>query len=328
MKTNHFFASANTSKGFINFFDYINTTENSYRYVIKGSSGCGKSTLMKKIASNFKDISDIEYFYCSSDPSSLDGVRLVNFDISIVDGTSPHVNEAKIPSVCDEIINLGEYINRDVIFYKEKISKILAEKSKNYTIIYSLLSSVGALDNAQRINYEKFEDITYQKQILDNCSTAYKASKIRKLFLHALEVDKIIDLSEVNNFKKIILPLNKFEFALTISAVKDKILKKGNDLTLFYDLFSPSDIIAFCINGKNLYTFDKEKKLNEECLEIENLKKDVLKIASNVLGNTRKLHFELEKIYSEFIDFNGLDNAYVKIKSDIEKRINKIKNFN
>ena len=82
------------------------------------------------------------------------------------------------------------------------------------------------------------------------------------------------------------------------------------------------------INLVDCANITKELRIIKTKEEIENIKKDVLKIASKVLRNTRKLHFELEKIYSEFIDFNGLDNAYVKIKSDIEKRINKIKNFN
>ena len=79
MKTHKYLASANTSLGFKNCFNSINTTKNAFTYILKGGPGTGKSTLMKKIGKYFEDKGlFVEYFYCSSDANSLDGVRIKN----------------------------------------------------------------------------------------------------------------------------------------------------------------------------------------------------------------------------------------------------------
>jgi len=127
MNEKHFFASANTYKGFINYFESIG---GKFTYILKGTSGSGKSTLLKQIAKHFADKGEaVEYFHCSFDPESLDGIRLVGRDISIIDGTNPHPMESKKDGN-DEIVNLVEYIEIKTEDHL-KIGK-LEKKKKNY----------------------------------------------------------------------------------------------------------------------------------------------------------------------------------------------------
>ena len=326
----HYFASANSSTGFINYFDYINTTKNCYRYIIKGSSGCGKSTLMKKIAEHFLSLGySLEYFYCSSDPSSLDGIRIVDFDISIVDGTSPHATEATAPSVLDEIVNLGEFISNNAIFNKDKILDIISKKKNNYSSIYSLLSAIGKIDETIRKPYENYTNFEIEKWILNNCAYNHKKiAKIRKLFLSALDTNGINDLTIKNEFKTILLPLNKYEFSVVVDKLINNIIGKGNDLTLFYDIFSPENCVGYLLNDKIYYTFDNNKILSDKEKDLEEIINLILKNCSITLSETRNYHFELEKLYSDFIDYKALDKTFKSLKNNIEKRIDKIKNFN
>ena len=75
-KNNGYFAAANTRGGFVSFFDKIFSEDECGRtYILKGGPGVGKSTFMKKLAKLSEDKGyTCEYFYCSSDPSSLDGI--------------------------------------------------------------------------------------------------------------------------------------------------------------------------------------------------------------------------------------------------------------
>jgi len=330
MKTRHYFASANTNDNFINFFDYVlDNSIQSFRYVIKGSSGCGKSTLMKKIAKHFLEQGcNIEYFYCSSDPSSLDGIRIIPHNVCIVDGTSPHATEAKIPGVTDKIINLGEFIDDNVANNAKIIKEILKEKSNNYSKIYLYLQSIGCLDKIVRNNYLNYSSDDISNCILSNCASSFKKGNLRKLFINALDKDGLTDLTEKNNFTKFYLPVNKYEFSEIVEKVYNKILDKGNDITLFYDIFSSKKLIGLLVNDKNYYTFTKEIPLDINEQEIKNKMDDLIGMASKTLFQTRNLHFELEKQYSDFINFDGLNDAYDKIKIDIQKRIDKNKNFN
>ena len=330
MKTRHYFASANTNDNFINYFDYIldNSTQ-SFRYIIKGSSGCGKSTLMKKISNYFQEQGYyIENFYCSSDPSSLDGIRIVSPNICIVDGTSPHATEAKIPGVSDKIINLGEFIDDNVAKNSIIIKEILKEKSRNYSKIYLYLQAIGNLDKIIRSNYLNYSNDEISSCILSNCATSFKKGNLRKLFITALDKNGITDLTDKNNFTKNYLPVNKYEFSEIIEGFYSKILEQGNDVTLFYDIFSSNKIIGILINDKNYYTFTKEIPLEKNEQDIQNKIKQLINMASKTLSQTRKIHFELEKQYSNFINFDGLSDTYEKIKIDIQKRIDKNKNFN
>ena len=74
VRTKKYFIGANTSRGFINYGDEI-FEDLRKLYVIKGGPGTGKSTFMKRFASKAEEKGyNVEYYYCSSDPSSLDGV--------------------------------------------------------------------------------------------------------------------------------------------------------------------------------------------------------------------------------------------------------------
>lgn len=71
----HYFAAANTSAGFVSFFDALFDPKQLKKiYILKGGPGVGKSTLMKNAAlaaqkNGFHPI----FYHCSSDPKSLDG---------------------------------------------------------------------------------------------------------------------------------------------------------------------------------------------------------------------------------------------------------------
>ncbi|MBQ7821104.1 MAG: hypothetical protein IJ391_02340 [Clostridia bacterium] len=148
LKGNSYFAAANSRAGFVSFFDKIFTQDElCYLYIIKGGSGTGKSRLMKEVGAEAEKLGEgVEYFYCSSDPDSLDGVILKNRGIGIIDGTSPHVAEPRLPGCFDEILNLGAFWDSGILrAHREEISLLCAEKSDLYQRAYSYLSVAGKL---------------------------------------------------------------------------------------------------------------------------------------------------------------------------------------
>lgn len=145
---NLYFAAANSRYGFVSFFDDIfSTDELDYLYIIKGGSGTGKSRLMKEVGSQSEARGErVEYFYCSSDPKSLDGIILCDRKLGIIDGTAPHVAEPRLPGCFDEIINLGMFWDSACLREnKEKISGICAKKKELYSCAYSYLAVAGKL---------------------------------------------------------------------------------------------------------------------------------------------------------------------------------------
>jgi len=80
----------NTSDGVVNVVPEI-TDEIANVYYIKGRAGTGKSTFMKKIAEACENNGfDVEKYYCSFDPDSVDMVLVPELDFCILDSTDPH----------------------------------------------------------------------------------------------------------------------------------------------------------------------------------------------------------------------------------------------
>jgi len=144
---NSYFAALNTHEGFVSYYE--NAFFSSERlYIIKGGPGTGKSSFMKKVAhlAEQKGV-PVDYYHCSSDPDSIDGIVIGNNKIAIIDGTAPHTQDPKYPGVKEEIINLGEYWNAkklgesksDIICLTDRIKKL-------YSYFYRLLRSYTEVD--------------------------------------------------------------------------------------------------------------------------------------------------------------------------------------
>jgi len=80
----------NTPEGAVNVVpEIIQSISNVY--YLKGRAGTGKSTFMKKIAAACKEYGfDIERYYCSFDPDSIDMIHVPDLDFCIFDSTDPH----------------------------------------------------------------------------------------------------------------------------------------------------------------------------------------------------------------------------------------------
>lgn len=144
-----FFAASNTKEGFVSYFDEIFCENECDRvYILKGGPGCGKSTFMKKLGRMAEEMGlGTEYFHCSSDPESLDGVIIKEKRVAVIDGTSPHAVEPKYAGVREIIINLGEGWDTDKLYQKkDEISKLCRQKQKCYREAYGCLYSKDVMD--------------------------------------------------------------------------------------------------------------------------------------------------------------------------------------
>lgn len=161
---NVYFASANTSDGFISYFDTIfdpNTLKDIT--IIKGGPGTGKSWIMRSIAEAAeKKGYAVERFLCSSDPKSLDGIIIREKNLAIIDGTAPHSVDPKYPGAVETILNTGLFWNKATLFAnKEKIIPLIQEKNRSYKRAYQFLKAAGEiareveLIGTTALNFEK-----------------------------------------------------------------------------------------------------------------------------------------------------------------------------
>ncbi len=143
-----YFAASNSSQGFKNYYPEVFSGAD-FIYIIKGGPGTGKSSFMRRYARRAETRGcECEYYYCSSDPDSLDGVIIFDGDkrTGMLDGTAPHVSEPRFPGACEEIINLGQFWNSEILQkQKNEIIALSERKSTEYKNAYTYLRSVGNL---------------------------------------------------------------------------------------------------------------------------------------------------------------------------------------
>ena len=123
-----YFAGANTVNGFVSYYGQI-FGEIERTYIIKGGSGTGKSRLMKEIADAAESKGrEVEYFYCSFYPSSVDGI-IVDGSLAVIDGTAPHVYEPSLPGVKENLIDLGAFWDEKILACRgDEIRTLLRRK--------------------------------------------------------------------------------------------------------------------------------------------------------------------------------------------------------
>ncbi len=164
-----YFAAANSGKGFVSFFEdafFGETIE--HRYIIKGGPGTGKSSLMRRWgASAEAEGKSVEYFYCSSDTDSLDGI-LIDGKVAVFDGTAPHSYDTRLPGALDEIINLGSFWNAELLIsHKGEIAELGRQKSRAYEAAYGYL---GAALGARKTFERTLEDCTLTDKLSTSAS--------------------------------------------------------------------------------------------------------------------------------------------------------------
>ncbi len=149
-KTYKRFFGTTTTEGSVNFIDSL-TQDLSKRYYIKGRPGTGKSTFLKKLSAELLEQGfDIEQYYCSFDPKSLDMVVCRELSFCVFDSTAPH---EKFPEREGDII-LDFYEEAGLSGIDEKYRNELNEIKKAYDTL--IKSGVKAFKEAVNIENKEY----------------------------------------------------------------------------------------------------------------------------------------------------------------------------
>ncbi|MEC5422883.1 hypothetical protein QGM71_05135 [Virgibacillus sp. C22-A2] len=124
----HRMFGTNTARGIVNVVPQL-IKSTSKAYFIKGRAGTGKSTFMKKIKDACEYLGfDVDLYYCSFDPNSIDMVLVPELDFCIFDSTDPH---EFYPERAEDII-IDLYEETVTPGTDEKYNKEISELNNNY----------------------------------------------------------------------------------------------------------------------------------------------------------------------------------------------------
>ncbi len=141
----HTFPAAIPAADFMDFFtSCCPQSACAGRISSRAGRGWGKSTLMKRVGAAWeKQGKQVEYYWCSGDPESLDAV--VADGCMLMDGTAPHVIDPALPGAADGIINLGECLDETIMAaHREEVLRVMRDISRCYGRAYRYLTGADA----------------------------------------------------------------------------------------------------------------------------------------------------------------------------------------
>ena len=149
-KPYRFFLGANSSQGFVSFFENA-LEEKSIRqnFIFKGGPGCGKSTAMKQAAQEgLRRQQPMEIIHCSSDPSSLDGVLFPEQGKALYDGTAPHTIDLPFPGAQGGYILPPPFLSEEELVQKaDALQQVQQKLSACYRQVFTLTAAAGQVEN-------------------------------------------------------------------------------------------------------------------------------------------------------------------------------------
>ena len=343
------FAAANSGRGFVSFYENIFNAPNIVRrYLIKGGPGTGKSSFMRRVASFAEDNGySVEYYRCSSDPSSLDGI-IIDSRIAVIDSTAPHTVEPLLAGARDIILDFGSFWDTEALYaQRERIETLTEQKKRAYALAYRYLSSAIESDLASReillpyVNKKRISKMAKRllKGVEDNEGYSLKIGLTdsigmqgrRSLDGYFLRAERVVYIEEHYGIA-----------FLLISELCELAKARGSAISVSYDPLDPNIPNAvFFERSKLLFVVSKERRKGAISLrraldlayvskgERNSLKaksrfssrvaESLVSSAVDALRSAGDAHFALEKIYGSAMDFSALDALYASVSEGILK---------
>ena len=343
-KIRRMFPGGNTSEGFYSYFDNILGKDANRLYILKGGPGTGKSTIMRKFAEKAIELNyNLEYHHCASDPSSIDVVVVPELKVAILDGTSPHAIEPKVPGAIDEIINLGEFWDEtEMIKNKDKIRELLETNSKYYIRTYKYLSAARSIyedivwKNEESLDLGKrnIEIDSLVQEVYEGRETSEYLGRERHLFGSMYTPDGWVEYTDsllegLENIYYVSGDIGTGK-SLCLETICKEGIKKGIDIEIFHSPLIPTKIETIVIKAlstavttsksvkeKAKITIDLDKFIDrnkikiykEDIIEDKVILEKLIDIAIKNLNKTKDNHDELESFYSPNMDFDKLEEV-------------------
>lgn len=190
-----YFLGNNTAYGFVGYYEETLKSVDPV-ILLKGGPGTGKSSMLKKIAKDARAKGyDVELWYCSGDPASLDGVYIKQLNAAVVDATAPHATGADLPAIKDFIYDLATSLSHDKLAGdRAEIESLLDRKKGSFVRAYQHLKLAKRhLDNIFELEmpYIKEAETRSYAAVLaanlkDGCLAARGSENRRRLFARAI----------------------------------------------------------------------------------------------------------------------------------------------
>jgi len=332
-----YFAASNSAGGFHSYYaECFDDPRIDHVYAVKGGPGTGKSRFMREVAeASHTHGWQTEYIYCSSDPTSLDGVILTApmRCVALLDATAPHVYEPRLPGAREEIVNLGSFwdaarLERDL----EEIESIHQRKSEAYRRAYRYLAGVGEMQHTHDCvvaPYIRRDAIEGLADRLTRDVPNGDAYRMQTALIGSIGMFGEVRLDSYFARAKTLCLIEDCHGAAQylLDAIGRRAVEKRLSVRLSYDPLDPNrlDGIFFCEDRRAYVVGEREscaypchrvsmrrfvqtaqmKPIRRAAVYAERMRRALLGGAIEEMDRIREAHFELEQIYMRAMDFEA-----------------------
>lgn len=352
----NYFAGGNTARGFYSLYESSLRDLNKL-FILKGGPGTGKSTLMKQIGAAFYEKGyDVEYLHCSSDNSSIDGLKIPALKAGVVDGTAPHVIEPKAPGAIEEYVNLGEAWDAEILApQRDVILQINQKMSESYQVAYRLFAEALKVHDEwekiyiENMDFAKANEFTNELigRLFWDKQDGNKASVVHR-FLGAATpegaVDYVQNLTEDTPHRYFIKGRPGSGKSTLLKKLVSHADAKGFDVEVYHCGFDPNSLDMVIVRELGFAIFDStapheyfpsrrgdeiidmytqfikagtDEKYQQEIAGISSRYKAKMQEAIQYLAQAKTFHDELEDVYRPAMDFEKINKITEAIKASL-----------
>ena len=343
----YLFPGGNTPRRFVNHFDDILPFERARRvYFIKGGSGVGKSTFMRAVGQHCAQAGyKVEYFNCSSDPQSLDGVAIPALGAAMMDGTAPHVMDPRLPGARDFMINLGDYLDEGRLSeLRPWLSDVMQRRTQCFERAYAYLGAAGQIYaragretmDSRKPRAALVREVQSALGLMPEQPPATSTGRLRHLFADAFTPEgRFTTLGTLPVRRSICLKLAWGGSASDVlNELADMFTGAGQDAIILLNPMRPDDSLHLYVPAREMlissfdglfeYNVDVEAVIDArasitapefaraECL-------NMIDRATKCLSDARTLHADVEHVYSAAMDFDGANVLRGEICAQIDE---------
>lgn len=355
-----YFAASNSTQGFFSRYEENFRNQASLLYIIKGGPGTGKSRLMwDMVGAAEKAGWQAELYYCSSDPRSLDAIFLRGSggqSVIFLDGTAPHVMEARIPGAKEQLIDLGTFWDQKRLSaQKEDIARLMQQKGGCYAAAYRYLGAAGLCEQSvremvlpavERAALERTAERLLGSAVDKRCSHAAAHRSPRRIFTDALGM---CGWAHLDTMEQIASRICVF-FAhygveyLLLEALAKRGEAAGASMTISYHPFFPTRPDAILFEDSRVLFTTRELAIQDTAdttryirtlhmrhlLDPSTLRTDrtalrqaqkhrdgLILAAHDALIAAATPHFALEEIYGATMDFAAKESFSARLANDL-----------
>lgn len=320
-----YFFAANSGLGFVGVYEQLIDTAKRV-FIIKGGPGTGKSSFMREIGKDAeKNGYRAVYYYCSSDPDSLDAL-LIDSRILFIDGTSPHAVDPRLVGAKEELINLGDFWDSAKLFSeKERIAYISKQKSDAFSAAYKYLSAAKKLGDAAEtlIKPAIFED-KLDRAVNRICTSLpdEKDGKTTAIFTSSYGMKGKVSLDTLERRAGVVFGVGDIlgTAHFFLDRLKNFAEKMGHTITVAYDPLDPAQVEAVYfekaevlykknadgyknINMQRFLDSEHVSSVRSEIKKTLKLRDRCIDFALDSMKCASEHHFLLENIYGDAMDF-------------------------